>query len=240
MAFPHIRAVLFDKDGTLLDFDKSWAPVNRSTASWAAGGDPEFAERLMAVAGFDPLTEKTRSGSLYAAGNTAEIAEAWRAAGVSLPLGELIAELDRRFTENATRAVAVPRLAETVGGLVKRGLVLGIASSDSKGAIARFVATVGLSDRFAFFAGYDSGFGYKPGPGMLTAFSEQTGVPASQIAMVGDNLHDLEMARAARAGLRVAVLTGTGSREELAPHADLCLASIADLPEALAANTARP
>ncbi|WP_029059244.1 HAD family hydrolase [Stappia stellulata] len=233
MTFPEIRAVLFDKDGTLLDFDKSWAPVNRSTASWAAGGDAAFADRLMAVAGFDPMSEKTRSGSLYAAGNTAEIAEAWRAAGVRLPLPELVAELDRRFTENATRAVAVPRLAETVGGLSRRGLLLGIASSDSKGAIARFVATVGLSDRFAFLAGYDSGYGYKPGPGMLTAFSEKTGIPASQIAMVGDNLHDLEMARAGHAGLRVAVLTGTGTREELAPHADLCLASIADLPEAL-------
>jgi phosphoglycolate phosphatase len=56
--------------------------------------------------------------------------------------------------------------------------------------------------------------------------------------MVGDNLHDLEMARAAGAGLRIGVLTGTGTREELAPHADLCLASIAELPDALAAGTA--
>jgi phosphoglycolate phosphatase len=238
MAIPKIRAVLFDKDGTLLDFDKSWAPINRSTAVWAAGGDPDLAARLMEVAGFDPQSGKTRAGSLYAAGNTAEIAGAWREAGVAVPLEELIGELDRRFTDNADKAVAVPRLAETVGGLAQQGLQLGIASSDSKGAIARFIAAVGLSDRFAFIAGYDSGFGYKPAPGMLTAFSEKTGVPAAQIAMVGDNLHDLEMARAAGAGLRIGVLTGTGTREELAPHADLCLASIAELPDALAAGTA--
>lgn len=237
MTVPKIRAILFDKDGTLLDFDKSWAPINRSTASWAARGNPELAVRLMEVAGFNPETEKTRSGSLYAAGNTAEIAQAWRDAGVGLALPVLVAELDRRFTENAAHAIAVPRLRETVGELARQGLILGIASSDSKGAISRFIETVGLSDRFAFIAGYDSGYGYKPGPGMLTAFSERTGVSACEIAMVGDNLHDLEMARAAGAGLRIAVLTGTGTRAELAPHADHCLDSIADLPHVLGART---
>ena len=48
--------------------------------------------------------------------------------------------------------------------------------------------------------------------------------------MVGDNRHDLEMARAGGAGLAVGVLSGTGTRETLAPMADVILDSIADLP----------
>ena len=47
--------------------------------------------------------------------------------------------------------------------------------------------------------------------------------------MVGDNLHDLEMGRRARAGLIVAVLSGTGAAEDLTPHADHVLDSIQDL-----------
>ena len=54
--------------------------------------------------------------------------------------------------------------------------------------------------------------------------------------MVGDNRHDLETARAAGAGLAVGVLSGTGTRETLAPMADVLLDSVADLPAYLAAQ----
>ena len=33
---PQIAGILFDKDGTLLDFDASWGPVNREVALMAA------------------------------------------------------------------------------------------------------------------------------------------------------------------------------------------------------------
>jgi phosphoglycolate phosphatase len=52
--------------------------------------------------------------------------------------------------------------------------------------------------------------------------------------MVGDNRHDLEMARAGGAGLAIGVLSGTGTLETLAPIADVVLDSVADLPGFLA------
>lgn len=33
-----IKGILFDKDGTLLDYDESWLPVNRELARIAAQG----------------------------------------------------------------------------------------------------------------------------------------------------------------------------------------------------------
>jgi phosphoglycolate phosphatase len=84
-------------------------------------------------------------------------------------------------------------------------------------------------ESFDFIAGYDSGFGGKPAPGQLLAFCEQTGLAPSQCAMVGDSLHDLEAGRTA--GMTtVGVLTGPAPRDELAPHADVVLPSIAELP----------
>jgi phosphoglycolate phosphatase len=47
--------------------------------------------------------------------------------------------------------------------------------------------------------------------------------------MVGDSTHDLHAGRAAGM-VCVAVLTGVADRDELAPHADVVLDTIADLP----------
>ena len=51
--------------------------------------------------------------------------------------------------------------------------------------------------------------------------------------MLGDNSHDIEMARNAGCGLSVGVLSGTGTRESF-HHADVVLNSIAELPACLA------
>ena len=67
----------------------------------------------------------------------------------------------------------------------------------------------------------------------LVGFCKAVGLHPSQVAVIGDSTHDLEMGHAAGAGLNIAVLSGTAGRDDLAPHADLVLDSIADLPEIL-------
>ena len=78
--------------------------------------------------------------------------------------------------------------------------------------------------------GYDGVANPKPAPDAVYAFCDLTGLKPSQIAMVGDNRHDLQMARAGGVGLAVGVLSGTGTRESLAQLADVVLDSVADLP----------
>ena len=65
---------------------------------------------------------------------------------------------------------------------------------------------------------------------MIVAFADMAGLKSSQVAMVGDNRHDLEAGRAGGAGLVVGVLSGTGDRRSLEQLADVVLASVADLP----------
>ena len=65
----NITAILFDKDGTLLDFDATWAPAYRETSLHAARGDRALADRLLEQTGMDLVTGKSAAGSLLAAGN---------------------------------------------------------------------------------------------------------------------------------------------------------------------------
>jgi phosphoglycolate phosphatase len=125
-------------------------------------------------------------------------------------------------------------IAALLGELRAKEFACGIASSDSAQAVAETVATLRIGGLIDFQCGYDSGFGIKPQPGMVNAFCTATGLLPHQVAMVGDSTHDLHMGRAAGCGLVVGVLSGTGTHASLAAHADVLLASVADLPALLA------
>ncbi|MBZ9789348.1 HAD family hydrolase [Rhizobium sp. 3T7] len=224
-----VKGILFDKDGTLLDYDESWLPVNRELARIASEGDLELANRLLLACGMDPVTGHIVPDSLLAAGNTRQISEGLIAAGSKLDVIELTIKLDELFSHAADFSVAVTDLAAFFGRLHGRGFRLGVASSDNERSIRQTAQRFGFAPFIDYVAGYDSGFGTKPEPGMVLGFCAATGLDPSEVAVVGDNNHDLHMGRNAKVGVTVAVLTGTGSRESLAAASDYCLNDITEL-----------
>ncbi len=230
-----IAGILFDKDGTLLDYDESWLPVNRALARIAAGDDPALADHLLRACGMDPETGHIVPDSLLAAGNTRQISEGLIAAGSAMALDELVHRLDELFSSAADFSVPVTDLKAFFARMHARGYRLGIASSDNERSIRQTAIRFGFLDHVDYIAGYDSGFGTKPEAGMVLGFCRATGLSPQQIAVVGDNNHDLHMGHNAGAGLKIAVLTGTGSRESLAAAADYCLNDITELEGLLSA-----
>ncbi len=228
-----IKGILFDKDGTLLDYHLSWTPINERAAQFAARQNAALAAHLLMVGGLDAGTGRVRSGSVLAAGTTTQIAQIWIDAGSTFELTELTEHVDKIFREGVATTVPVLDLAAFFQRLKARGLILGIASSDGERAIRMTAKRFDFASEVEFIAGYDSGHGSKPGPGMFNAFATYAQLHPKMIAVVGDNLHDMEMARRGDAGLAVAVLTGTGNREELSAASDLCLGSISELEAAL-------
>jgi phosphoglycolate phosphatase len=139
---------------------------------------------------------------------------------------ELAARLNA-LAQHAVMAPAVP-LRPVLGALRDRGLKIGLATNDTEAPARAHLTAHGILDLFDFVAGYDSGHGPKPGPGMCLAFARATGIDPARAVMVGDSAHDLIAGRAA--GMRcVAVLTGIAKAEELRPHADVVLADIGAL-----------
>lgn len=230
-----IRAVLFDKDGTLFDFAATWRGAARQLLEALAPGDAALQRRLGAAVGFDTDGGRFAPGSPLVAGAASDVAETLarlmpeRAAAAL----EAVANAAADGIGLATLTPAAEDLPGYLDGLRARGLALGVATHDSESAARAHLAAVGALDRFAFIAGYDSGHGLKPGPGMVLAFAETVGVAPPEIVMVGDSVHDLGAARAAGA-MAVGVLTGPAEAEDLAPLADVVLGSIVELPAFLA------
>jgi phosphoglycolate phosphatase len=225
-----IDGLIFDKDGTLFDFRISWGQWAKGFLASVSTG-PDHAAALGRAIGFDAATLTFAPDSPVIAATAADIAAAL---APHLP-GQTVARLTERIDETAGAAPmseAVP-LRPLLATLRARGLKLGVATNDSEAPARQHLAAHGITDCFDFIAGYDSGHGAKPGPGMCLAFAGTLGLDPARVAMVGDSRHDLEAGRAA--GMRtVAVLTGIARHDDLAPHADVVLPDIGSLPDWLA------
>lgn len=226
-----IRALLFDKDGTLLDFEATWLGVAEALALEAAEGDAAAAARLLVLGGFDPVHRRFQPDSVIAAGTNAEVVDLWFPQLSPVERAARIGEFDA-FTarEGAARAVLLPGVKQALAALQGGGMKLGVATNDSTEGARRTLDALGLSGRFEAVYGYDAVTNPKPAADPVLAFAHLLGLEPARMAVIGDNRHDLAMAHAAGAGLSIGVLSGTGTRETLAPLADVVLDSVVDLP----------
>ncbi|WP_170343803.1 HAD family hydrolase [Ruegeria atlantica] len=223
-----IDAIIFDKDGTLFDFANTWGGFGRSMLLRLSNGDEDRATELGRVIGYDFEQGKYTEDSIVIAATVEEIAEVLIAHVDGVILQEII-DLMNSEAASAPQVPAVP-LVPFLEGLQNAGIKLGVATNDSEHPALQHLESVGVRGHFDFVAGYDSGHGFKPGPGQLLAFAAHIGVEPSRIAMVGDSLHDLQAGRAA--GMTtIGVLTGLAEADALAPMADVILPDIGHIPE---------
>ncbi len=229
-----VELVVFDKDGTLIDFNAMWA-------GWAdeIGRRLEAATRrpiagdVFAAIGYDPVAGRARTGSPIAIATMGEIRE-------------VIAAVVRRWCPSVAAArraveaawyepdpVATARPIGDLGVLFATlraaGVLIAVATTDDRAPTEVTLRALGLRGDVAALACGDDGVGVKPDPAMVLALCQATGVDPGRTAVFGDTPADLAMGRAA--GLRVVagVLSGVGSRAELEPIADVVLGSVGEL-----------
>ena len=225
-----IRGLLFDKDGTLFDFHATWgAWANRFFVELAAG-DRTLAARVSAKLGYDLASGSFAKHSILIAGTNEQVTQALIEALPGRDAVEVIRHLNLVAAESP-QSQAVP-LLPLLGELRGQGLRLGVATNDAEAPARAHLAAAGVTHLFDFIAGFDSGYGGKPAPGIARGFCAATGLVPQQVLMIGDSTHDLISGKAA--GMTtIAVLTGIAEADELKPYADVILPDIGALPEFL-------
>ncbi|MGI9412938.1 MAG: HAD family hydrolase [Hyphomicrobiales bacterium] len=235
----NIAGILFDKDGTLIDFEATWQPVYHTVAHHVADGDAARADALLALAGFDPVAKRCKAGSVLAAGTADDLAALWRPDLGGEALVSMVDRLNDMFTAGAIEHLApLTDLGALFDSLKVDGRRLGIATNDVTRSADACFEHLGLTAMLDFVTGYDGVPQAKPAPDMVYAFCAACGLEPGEVAVVGDNVHDLEMGLAAGAGLRVGVLSGNCDAQDFGALADILLDTVTGLPAALERHAA--
>lgn len=240
--------IVFDKDGTLIDFVHAWGA---KTVEWIdalvqtvadANLLPQthlspLRDALFNAWGYDPVAHRfATQGPMV----TASLATLHTVAATVLyqhGIGWLDAELLVKRAQMEMRSEELTLamfktfadLPSLFGTLRKAGIAVAVVTSDDETPTRRTLEILDVADLVDFVVGADSGYGEKPEPGGVLAACAVTGVEPARTVVIGDSTTDMLMAARSGAGLRVAVVSGIMGSDVLAPVADVVLPSIAEI-----------
>ena len=222
------EAVLFDKDGTLVDIHHYWASMIRLRSAllaerWSGARDGEvLAERLVAAMGVDGSTGRMKPEGPVGVRPRAAIVhvatDELRSAGAEVEeadVEEAFVEVDRRTAGDLAPLVRLlPGVTDLLDCLASRGVAAAVVTTDLSERARGALEVVGLLDRFAVVVGGDDVPKTKPAPDLAYTALAALGVDASASVVVGDHPVDVGMAMAADCGASVGVLTGLAAEED--------------------------
>ena len=188
----HLRAVLFDWDGTLVDSAQlSYRCYVTAFSAFGIGFSLEDYART-----YSPDWHRT-----------------YEMMGVPRVRYD---EADARWIEAYGREATslLPGARQALEGIRQRGLLQGLVTSGDRGRVEREISDLGVASFFtALVCGGDVAR-RKPDPLPLVTALRQLGIEASDAAYVGDSPEDVQMARAAGV-FTVGVPGGFPNREAL-------------------------
>lgn len=229
-----IDLIVFDKDGTLIDFHRMWGGWVRSLAEDLRGSTGlALSGRLERLLGVDPATGLVKPHGLLAATPMSRIRAAVIESVASAGFGPADAEAAVDAAWHAPDPVALARpladLPRLFAALRQRVGHLAVATSDDREPTERTLVVLGIAELVSGVACADDGRPVKPAPDAIFELCARIGVPPRRTAVVGDAPADIAMGRAAGVRRVIGVLTGVGDATILERDADAVLGSVAEL-----------
>jgi len=219
------RAIIFDKDGTLVDPTGAQSRLTRlmalRAAAQASKGRLSGAACTVAHGGWS--VEGAAAESADPTGKPADGAQAETASSVA---DEGAPESD----EWSSGPELLPGVGPTLAIFRKLGLRLAVATGDQRWRAQADMEALGVSKDFAAIVSLDDVAHGKPAPDMVYVACERLGCSPAEVIVVGDSVADLMMGRAAGVAACIGVAGTFGASERLRALADAVLPTVAELP----------
>jgi len=226
--------IIFDKDGTLIDFNFMWASwVTELSHRLVRSTNCALANMLYRAIGYDEANARVIAGSPLAAHSMANLRELTirvaQDAGLSRQAAEQAVAEAWFIPDPVAMARPVADLPRVFSTLRARNILTAIATSDDRAPTEITLKALGIAPYVNALVSADDDLPNKPAPDMLLHICRLLDVEPSHTAMVGDSVADMQAAEAAGIPFRIGVLSGVTSRELLAPYVQVVLSDIGSL-----------
>ena len=231
--------VIFDKDGTLLDFKQTWISIIADLLRAIDAYQPmtnDFQKRIEdalgiyvekgEIDGYGPLAMGTFSECnalltycLYMEG------QRWdRAQHIVDAVGKEVFSSVKR-EQNVRAAPGAIRLLKT---LKSRGILTAVATNDKRSDALIDMDFIGAAPYIDLVVGADSVENAKPAPDMVNLICCEFGKSSKESVLVGDTIMDALLGKNSGVMLTIGV-TGIVSKEVLEEHVDVVISSLEDI-----------
>ncbi|MEB6170823.1 HAD family hydrolase [Staphylococcus pseudoxylosus] len=226
-----MKWILFDKDGTIIYFDRSWMKIGLQLVDdFMEVYEDEIADREAAYAYLGVVDGEIQPGTIMASGALDEMVRAFcDIAGQDVTKWAQSRSqtlVDNRVPEN----VLVEGIEETLETLKRQGYKMGIVTSDSKKGVEQFLEITKFDHFFDVVISTEANAVEKPNPEVLNPLFDHYDVAPQDVVIVGDTANDMQTGVNAKLGLKIAVLTGVGLEQEFT-NADYIVETANDVVE---------
>ncbi|AIQ14425.1 HAD family hydrolase [Paenibacillus durus] len=233
----HVRAVAFDKDGTLFDSVKFWSYIDelrKSEFTRLAG--PEHGDEWSAMMGFTQPDHVDYTGVLAVATTLEEIIltagllyrlKGWSWFECKQRAQQIFANADRQLQlEHAFHST--DNVPDIFHNLHSQGISVGIMTSDAYERTSRLMQMLKVDHLLDFVITPEQVSKGKPDPEMVQKACAMLKISPGELAIVGDSVADVQMAKAA-GSVGIGLITYEGSEKDLSPYTDFLIHSLSEI-----------
>ena len=211
-----IKGILFDKDGTLIDFFSLWLGAANTVVKQLLQENQlpgDMQDCILKAMGVEDGKIDPHGGLAYKSyGEIAEdITNALAEQQICLDCEKMKMQLERLFD-----------------GYVMENQAQYVETASAKNCLTR----LGVLEKFDYIGADDKVLRPKPEADMFLEFQRKFGLQPYEIAVVGDTYNDIRFARE-NGGIAIGVLSGVSRTKDFAEEADYILQSVEELPRLL-------
>jgi HAD superfamily hydrolase (TIGR01509 family) len=215
-----VKAVIFDLDGTLANFNLDYKTVRAEVKSYLVKrGVPASALSVK-----ESVFEMLRKTEIFArnSGKPEKFLEELRS--------EALAMTEKYELEAAASTSLMPGAVETLKALRQMNLKIGLCTINSEKAVNYILNRFGITDLFDVTVPRNKVNQFKPHPEHIETALKALGASANDTVIVGDSITDMQSAKELKA-VAVGLPTGVSTMEQLMRNgANYIATSIIDLP----------